>query len=152
MEAEEEKKEDLVHCIYTSASTIEFTPEDITELLEKARRNNDKLGVSGMLLYDEGSFFQVLEGDPQVVARLLKTIQNDKRHDKVVKIIYEDIEERDFSEWTMGYSGASRSDLQSIDGLNDFFQTNNTFVELDEGRAKKLLSAFKDGKWRTSIN
>ncbi|EAQ64022.1 photopigment and puc expression activator [Marinomonas sp. MED121] len=152
MDADEDKKENLVHCIYSSVATVKFSQSDIADLLEKARANNEKLGVSGMLLYDEGSFFQVLEGDPQVVATLLRVIQRDQRHDKVIKIIHEEIEERDFSEWTMGYSGATRDDLKCIEGLNDFFLSNNTFIELDEGRAKTLLTAFKEGKWRTSIN
>ena len=104
-----------------------------------------------MLLYDSGSFFQVLEGRSKVVTSLLEKIQQDKRHNRVVKIIHEDIIERDFSQWTMGYSGITREDLKNIEGLNDFFQTNHHYTDLDEGRAKTLLKAFKKGKWRSSI-
>lgn len=147
----EKNEENLVHCIYSSAETAPFTPDDIVALLEKAREDNAKLGVTGMLLYDNGTFFQVLEGESDVVLSLLDIIQKDKRHDRVVKIIYEDIEERDFSGWTMGYSGFTRDDLKSIEGLNDFFQGGNQYTDLDEGRAKTLLEAFKDGKWRASI-
>ncbi len=151
MEAEE-KKENLVHCIYSSVGTIEFSQDDILALLEKARRNNAGLGVTGMLLYDSGSFFQVLEGEPEVVTSLLEKIQQDKRHDRVVRIIYEEIEARDFSEWTMGYSGVTREDLRNVEGLNDFFRGNNHYADLDEGRAKTLLKAFREGQWRSSIN
>lgn len=134
----EENTENLVHCIYSSATAIKFTHSDVIELLEKARKNNAKLGITGMLLYDNGSFFQVLEGEPNKVKALLRIIQKDKRHNKVLKIIFEQIEQRDFNEWTMGFSGLSRDDLKSIQGLNDFFQTNNQFTDLDEGRAKTL--------------
>ena len=147
----ENDKENLVHCIYSSVETVEFSQDDILSLLEKARLNNSTLGITGMLLYDSGSFFQVLEGAPEKVTSLLEVIQKDKRHDKVVKIIYEDIEERDFSEWTMGFSGFTRQELMSIEGMNDFFQSNKYYTDLDEGRAKMLLKAFKDGKWRASI-
>lgn len=150
MEAENDK-ENLVHCIYSSVETVEFSQDDILSLLEKARLNNSTLGITGMLLYDSGSFFQVLEGAPEKVTSLLEVIQKDKRHDKVVKIIYEDIEERDFSEWTMGFSGFTRQELMNIEGMNDFFQSNKYYTDLDEGRAKMLLKAFKDGKWRASI-
>lgn len=144
--------EKLVHCIYSSAAIVEFSQDDIVALLEKARSNNYELGVTGMLLYDRGSFFQVLEGKPDVVTSLLKIIQKDERHDQVVKIIYEEIEERDFSGWTMGFSGMTRKDLKNIEGLNDFFQSNRLYTDLDEGRAKVLLKAFKEGKWRASIS
>lgn len=150
MEAENDKG-NLVHCIYSSVETVEFSQDDILSLLEKARLNNSTLGITGMLLYDSGSFFQVLEGAPEKVTSLLEVIQKDKRHDKVVKIIYEDIEERDFSEWTMGFSGFTRQELMNIEGMNDFFQSNKYYTDLDEGRAKMLLKAFKDGKWRASI-
>ena len=121
------------------------------ELLDKAKRKNAQLGVTGMLLYDKGSFFQVLEGDPETVKSLIKTIQKDDRHDHVVKIIFEPIEERDFSDWTMGYSDLKIDDLNHIEGVNDFFQSGKKFVDLDEGRTKSLLKAFKSGQWRSSL-
>jgi uncharacterized Fe-S cluster-containing MiaB family protein len=151
MEIESEKKE-LVHCIYSSAQTIEFSHDDIIALLEAARKNNSKLGVTGILLYDSGSFFQILEGEPDVIQALYKKIENDKRHCRVSKIIYEPIESRSFSEWTMGYAGVTREKLRAIDGLNDFFYSRKCYTDLDEGRAKMLLIAFKEGKWRASIS
>ena len=148
----EEVQEELVHCIYTSVGTEPFSKEYIVDLLDKAKKKNAALGVTGMLLYDEGSFFQVLEGDPDAVSSLVKTIQKDERHDRVVKLILEPIEARDFSDWTMGYSDIKLDDLNQIEGMNDFFQSGSTFGDLDEGRTKKLLEGFKSGKWRTSLN
>ncbi|MCG8634611.1 MAG: BLUF domain-containing protein [Desulfobacterales bacterium] len=149
---EDKVKEKLVHCIYSSTAVEEFSESEIVDLLAKARQTNSELGVTGMLLYDKGSFFQVIEGEPEVITSLLASIEKDKRHDRFVKIIYEEIDERDFSEWTMGYSGVTRKELNNIEGLNDFFRSNRHFTDLDEGRAKVLLKAFKDGKWRASIS
>jgi len=148
----ERNDNDLVHCVYSSAGTIEFSHDDIIELLEKARDNNAKLDITGMLLYDNGSFFQVLEGRHDTVTSLLKAIQQDDRHNHVVKIIYENIDNRDFSEWTMGYSDVTKDELRKIEGLNDFFRSNSSYIDLDKGRAKTLLKAFKDGQWRASIS
>ena len=144
-------EEKLVHCIYTSAATLNFTTEDIVTLLQTARANNAKVDVSGMLLHDKGSFFQVLEGKPDNVLSLLEVIEADTRHDQVVRLIYEEIEQRDFSEWTMGFSAATRDELQNIEGLNDLFNSTAAYTGLDEGRAKILLKAFREGKWRSSI-
>lgn len=145
-------EEDLVHCVYSSSATIDFSKDDIVNLLLKARLNNSGLNVTGMLLYDNGSFFQILEGPSSSVESLLSVIEADDRHDRVVKIIYEDIESRDFSEWTMGHSKITRDNLSKIEGLNNFFKSDSEFTDLDEGRAKKLLKAFKDGQWRSSIS
>jgi len=147
----EDNNDNLVHCIYTSAQQVEFSQDDIINLLEKARKNNAKLGVTGMLLYDNGSFFQILEGQSDEVNSLFRTIEKDKRHKRIVKIIHEEIESRDFSEWTMGYSELTFDDLKDVEGLNDFFMSGRQYTDLDEGRAKTLLKAFKEGKWRSSI-
>jgi predicted nucleotidyltransferase len=148
---ENDRESDLVHCIYASVETEKLDSSQIFSILEKARIKNSRIHVTGMLLYDNGAFFQILEGEREVVEKLLLEISQDKRHDHIVKIIIELIAERSFSEWTMGFSGATRTDLQKISGLNDFFTQNRSFIELDEGRAKKLLGAFKDGQWRASL-
>lgn len=149
---DEVTQEPLVHCIYCSAAINSFTQEEILTMLEKARINNQRLDITGMLLYENGSFFQVLEGHPDTVTNLLNIIEKDKRHDQIIKIIYEPIESRDFSEWTMGLAGVTMQDLKNIDGLNDFFESGRRYIELDEGRAKTLLKAFKKGKWRAAIS
>ena len=151
MEVSEAEK-NLIHCVYSSVQSVEFSPEDIAELLDIARTNNAKLGITGMLLYDKGAFFQLLEGPISVVCPLLEKIQKDERHEHFVKIIQEDITERDFSEWTMGYSGIKSDELRNIEGLNDFFGSGKRYVDLDEGRAKTLLKGFRAGKWRATID
>jgi len=143
---------ELVHCIYSSASAkTDFTTSELNILLDECREQNAKAEVTGMLLYFERTFFQVLEGDRTVVEALFEKIGKDKRHDRVAKIILEPIEERDFAAWTMGYSKITTKELADIPGLNDFFARGNSYLELGEGRAKTLLGAFKEGKWRLSL-
>ena len=144
---------DLVHCIYCSASaTTEFDPAGLQTLLDECRRNNAKLGITGMLLFQNGSFFQVLEGERTVVVALFEKIAADKRHTRVTKVILEPIEERAFGAWTMGYPRISARELAEIPGLNDFFTRGRSYLELGEGRAKTLLAAFKEGRWRTTLS
>ena len=142
---------DLMHCIYASAATRHFETAELTALLEAARRHNDGVGLTGMLLYTEGSFFQVLEGVPDVVNALYTRIELDKRHMQVTKIVAEAIPNRSFAHWTMGFSQVCRKDLALISGTNDFFSSSSCFVGLDSGRAKKLLSAFREGRWRKTL-
>jgi hypothetical protein len=128
-----------------------FRPTELDELLSKCRINNASLGITGILLFNEGSFFQVLEGEKKAVESLYEKISKDKRHNKATKIIMEPIKERSFEDWTMGYPELTSKELATIPGLNDFFTRGNSYLELGEGRAKALLSAFKEGRWRTSI-
>jgi hypothetical protein len=50
----------------------------------------------------------------------------------------------------MGFASVTPKDVAGIIGANDFFQKKRCFYELNAGRAKKLLGAFADGRWRAS--
>lgn len=140
---------DLVHLIYSSAASVRPVPSDLVHtILEQSRRNNTQADITGVLLYHEGSFFQVLEGPVEAVERVYRRICDDARHRNVQKLIQEPIEQRAFGDWTMGYPKASQRDLEEIEGLNDFFLGGSTFTDLDQGRAKMLITGFKKGRWR----
>jgi hypothetical protein len=142
---------ELIQCIYASAASRDFEAAELAELLEAARANNAKLGLTGMLLYAEGSFFQVLEGQPEVVEALYAKIERDRRHDQVTLVIKEPIPKRYFDAWTMGFYKISREELAGMSGVNDFFGKERTEISVDAGRAKKLLAAFRDGRWRKKL-
>ncbi|MEQ1912809.1 MAG: BLUF domain-containing protein [Vicinamibacterales bacterium] len=137
---------------YASAATREFTPGELAQILAKAGSHNLQAGITGMLLYTDGSFFQVLEGAEDVVHKLYDKIQVDPRHSQAIKLIEEPIEKRAFSQWSMGFAKVTRSELAKIPGLNDFFGHGSSFYSLGEGRAKTLLAAFRDGRWRRRLN
>lgn len=142
---------DLVHLIYCSTATRSMSNEDLLALLREARTRNDELGVTGMLLYENGGFFQVIEGEAAVINRLYAMIEADDRHHHLVKIIHEPIARRVFADWTMGFSRLHPSQVGEIVGANDFFDAGESLTSLDPGRAKKILTAFKQGRWRARI-
>lgn len=140
----------MIHIIYCSVTVQEFTEQDLIDLLAKSRANNRVLGVTGMLLFTEGSFFQILEGEQEVVEALFNRIHADARHANVTTIIREPIAKRDFGEWSMGFKMVTSSGEGERDGQNDFFTDSTCFSDLATGRSKKLLNAFRQGRWRTS--
>jgi hypothetical protein len=141
----------LTHLIYASTSPHEFDKQELLLLLEKARAANAQVGVTGMLLCEAHNFFQVLEGPESAVVPLFDKISTDKRHQGIVQIIREPIAERSFGDWTMSFSDITCEEVRTIDGLNDFFEENSVFSQLDSGRAKKLLTAFQGGRWRRKM-
>jgi hypothetical protein len=141
----------LFHCIYASAATRRFTTPELTSLLQQSRENNQRIGATGMLLHSESSFFQVLEGSEDVLQALYAKIALDPRHAQVTRIIWEPIAERTFDAWSMGFHQVSRGDLAGIAGVNDFFGAGQCTADIDEGRAKKVLAAFAEGRWRKKL-
>ncbi len=146
------KEAGLIHLIYCSAAINPMKTEELNSLLRKARKHNSKNNITGILLYIEGSFLQVLEGDAFIVDELFADITNDKRHESITLIIREPVAERSFGEWTMGYADVSAEQLDQIIGISDFFSKKETFLNISPGRARKIISAFRDGYWRSTIS
>ena len=147
-----ERTPDLLLVAYASAARNPFAGDALADLLLKARRNNARDHLTGMLLYEKASFFQVLEGPPAAVANIYDRIFADQRHTKITKLIQEPIDQRSFAEWTMGLGRVERDELGAIPGLNDFFRQGSCFWELEPGRARTLLGAFRDGRWRRTVD
>ena len=122
---------------------------DLQTLLDRARRKNVALDITGILLHIEGSFFQVLEGDESTVDSLYEVIARDSRHDRMTQIIREPIAQRSFAEWSMGFASLPRAEARRLVGENDFFGSADCLARTNPGRAKKLLMAFGAGRWRT---
>jgi hypothetical protein len=143
----------LEHLIYASVAAQNFEAPQLSELLQKARAANERRGLTGMLLHvdSDGSFFQAIEGETEAIDQLLERLLLDKRHTHLTTIIREPIAKRSFKEWTMGFSSVSPEKLRQVAGLNDFFKAHSCLTELDAGRAKKLLAAFAEGRWRAKI-
>jgi len=141
----------LIQLIYSSTATHALARGEIEALLSQSREKNARLGITGMLLYIDRSFFQVLEGEEEIIDALFSTISGDRRHTKVTTIIREAVKERAFPDWSMGYADISAGDADAIVGENDFFRKGESLDRLTQGRAKKLLLAFKEGRWRAHL-
>lgn len=114
----------MIRMLYISSAVKPMTDEELLQILNVARRNNAKRGISGMLLYCGDSFIQVLEGEEQELESLFKTIKKDPRHANVTILEKKQITERKFSEWSMGFKKLSDADLSNIEGLNRFFDND----------------------------
>jgi len=140
-----------IHLAYASAATIPFSEAMVRELLSRARAHNASINVTGILLYTSGSFFQLLEGEADVVEPLFARIQSDTRHRRISTLVREPIDEREFEDWSMGFASATPKDLATVPGFNAFFVKHQTLDHLSEGLARRLLTEFRRGQWRMRI-
>jgi len=92
----------LVRCLYASRSARLITAPLLDAILDKSRKNNPAMGITGLLCVSEDVFLQVLEGGRDEVCTLYNTIIRDDRHEMVRLLAYEEITERQFGAWTMG--------------------------------------------------
>lgn len=110
----------MIQVTYVSQTREPMGAEQLLDLLMQCRENNEQNDITGMLLYGNGTFLQVLEGDDGVVDALVAEILDDPRHANIEVLDRKSVEQRDYAEWSMGFDLVSNEGLREIEGLRDF--------------------------------
>ncbi len=103
----------LYQLMYSSQSKSEPSMEVLTQLLERARSQNAARAITGALFSVDGVFVQILEGDHDVVKRLVAHIRQDPRHRDLKVIMEQPISQRVFDSWSMAWISPDASEVAS---------------------------------------
>ena len=98
----------LVRCLYASRRATPSPQQEVDGILAQCRKNNPAWGLTGLLCVADDLFLQVLEGGRDEVCELFNRILRDERHGHVRILLYEEISERKFGNWSMGQVSADR--------------------------------------------
>lgn len=104
--------------LYQSTASYNLGTLQLFNLLTQAQQHNERLQLTGHLLYFRQQFTQCIEGPTVHVEALWQRIQKDPRHHDVELLQRRPIEARRFSEWSMAFS--TYSSLY-VHGLRGFF-------------------------------
>lgn len=132
--------------VYRSSTTMEpdNRPAEIEEIFELSRRKNADLGLSGALLVWEDTFVQVLEGDEATVRDLYATIAADPRHESVVLLDADTVDDRVFARWSMAHvSDAEGADLPAARG-DEAPDAPHAVPRLEDERQKVVLDLMRE--------
>lgn len=110
--------------VYVSSGTRDFGDADLKELLDHARENNRRSGVTGVLFYLNGNFIQLIEGEVPAVTETLSKIRLDTRHKNIIQLSDKRVTERSFPKFQMGFKTGIEADLAQ----------DPNFLALTEGR------------------
>ena len=99
------KPKDLVELSYLSEAVSDMSFLGLMRLLESARAFNQKNGITGILLYDNQQFGQIIEGERASIMKVWKRIQEDRRHHRVELLEIREITERSFPDWLLRFYG-----------------------------------------------
>lgn len=131
--------------VYVSAATEVFSKAALLDLLAKAREKNHRLGITGLLLYKDGDFIQLLEGEKAAVQSLFNTISADPRHANTIVLLEGESDKRLFSDWSMGFRDLSDPAVQATPGFSQFMNkplSADSFAD-DPNGCMELLALFK---------
>ena len=104
------------------SETRELGSGGVGAILDVARRNNARRGVTGVLLFNRNYFLQCLEGARHDVTATFCRIAADARHGNVALVSVQDIEMRAFPDWTMGLVQSTSPEVTST--LREYLPTD----------------------------
>lgn len=73
----------------------------IADILAVSARNNRRDGVTGALVYSDGRFFQVIEGEAADLQRLMGRLRQDPRQADIEIVLQHAVDHRLFEDWSM---------------------------------------------------
>jgi len=131
----------VISLTYVSTADTALTSEHLLELLRSWRPVNASHDLTGMLLYSEGNVIQTLEGPEESVDTMYATIAADGRHHGVIVLHREEVEERAFPDWSMGFGRYDQASGIDVDGVNGFLRERTE--DPRSGSALRLLEIFR---------
>lgn len=131
----------MIHILYMSSRTVEFSTELLHSLLKASFENNARLGVTGILLYRDGNFLQLIEGDEATVDGLFEKIRQDPRHGNIMTFLREEISDRQFGGWSMAFRDLSMEEACS-EGFNELLNRDKSDISQLPSKARAFIRMF----------
>ena len=128
---EGQSSQSIHHIVYCSQAALHMDKEALEKIIATAKYHNPRYGITGLLVFGSGIFFQWLEGPRDNVTNLFKIISADLRHSDVVLLTKEDeFRERLFPNWDM--------ELVAAEDISDVLE--DALHEASDPKQKNTLS------------
>jgi len=134
----------MLQLIYISTASNSPNETELINLLEQARSRNHRRHITGMLLYSNRTYLQVLEGEAKDVLGLYEAICNDPRNEGNVVLRESEIPGRDFPDWSMGFENLENCSPDKLTGFVEVFggRLDKTIAVNNKTNAIRLLMNF----------
>jgi hypothetical protein len=134
----------LHRLVYTSTAAAPLFAESLDRILLRAQAPNRNRGVSGLLLFREGRFLQVLEGEAEAVSELYARIARDRTHRDLIVISNGPCDQRLFGETPLAclparyFTASQQGALRTLASIS-----REGAAVLGGADMEELLSAFR---------
>ena len=133
----------LAQLTYVSNRNSNCTQVEIEKILSSCKKNNPAMEITGVLLYSDSKFIQMLEGKAKTITDLYDTIKSDNRHGSSIMISYGLIKERSFPNWHMGARKIAGSVCFKTDLSKEEVTVFNNMLNGIEESGVKVLDLLK---------
>ena len=142
----------MIRLTYFSRAASNVDNTELADILRVARRRNAADDISGMLVFHNNAFLQILEGPADPVMACFERVKRDRRHSDIHAIQQAPAKTRAFSNWSMGLAEPGtlsllpQNSLKSLDEIGARLR-DVASLEIPEGkrRVADLLQGFLRG-------
>lgn len=130
--------------IYVSSAIDALSESDLDDILRRSRARNREHDISGLLLFHDGSFLQVLEGPEEAVKACYERIRQDPRHSGTLCLFDRPVAERRFADWSMAFVPFDELDSSQKDGFVDLRDVAADIKTKQPSDVEHLIQTFLD--------
>jgi hypothetical protein len=142
---------EVYHLLYVSEAPDSLNYSDLLDILKVARDFNEKNQISGVLIYRDGFFIQLLEGDKNKIDQLMKNIKKDPRNHSIRILIESESSGRIFGDWSMAFIDGDLSVNETSDLIN-LFELATQFNHSQKELIMPVLKKFRQSLPTVSAN
>ena len=128
---------------YVSTANPALSETEIQETLNFSKDWNNNHNITGILLYSQGNFFQVLEGEEQVLKDLFDRIKADERHHNVITIFQKEIPNIQFDGYEADF--ISLDDRYNDENFETYLAQISLLNPSIQSSVKYILNKFTEG-------
>ncbi len=123
---------------YVSTASENLRSKDIDHLLDHCKTKNNSENITGILLYSDGNFFQIIEGEKDKIDHLFHKIEEDARHRGIIKIFERRIKNAAYDGYETDFiTGQHRYEQEKFEHYLNYLQV------LDEKSKKTVVTILK---------
>lgn len=127
--------------IYSSEAATPMQTDELEDLLEQARISNAENGITGALVYADGIFLQILEGDQGALQALMARICRDLRHEGVTVVRQGEIAAAMFTDWNMAYVSATAEQVALWAGFSQTTEMPRVLADIRQDPQQAAMVA-----------
>ncbi|MEY4754214.1 MAG: hypothetical protein RJA44_1889 [Pseudomonadota bacterium] len=133
-----------VQLLYCSSARHEMSGAELDAILATSVSHNEVSGITGALLYLDGCFIQVIEGEADSISGLYSRICADPRHYNIYLIYLRPIDQREFPRWSMSFRRTSWQAVRAHAAFTDLAHLSLDFMALTTrpGVASRILRQY----------
>ncbi|GHA27282.1 hypothetical protein GCM10007103_05840 [Salinimicrobium marinum] len=128
---------------YVSTANPELTKNQIQTTLDYSKNWNNNHVITGILLFSQGNFFQVLEGEENLLKELFERIKADKRHHNIITIFQKEVSEVKFDNYEADF--ISLDDRYHTNDIDSYFSQIRLLNPSIQSSVKYILNKFTEG-------